>query len=227
MMKRILIILFSSFLGIIGNPEFLTASDSVVLTGLNETNIVETVALPEPETAEVSSVAEVAYEDTAYYETYYEPVYEEYYEEYYYEEPAPYIPANNIAINGDVIALEYTNSTAENAGSEALAWYYKTGKFIYGHNAWNVFGFLDSAYDGGWLGGMDFSVTMNGSTSYYTVVNYRLYDYDASSPLCLWYNGTCTKMNPVVGASLDGVSYRMAIMTCYAGSSKRLVVFAN
>ena len=206
MMKRILIILFSSFLGIIGNPEFLTASDSVVLTGLDESNIVETVALPEPE---VEPVSEVVYSA---------PV---------YEEPVYYAPVDNIAINGRTIELEPTNNTMEDAGSRSLAWYYKTGKFIYGHNSPNVFGFLDSAYDGGWLNGMSFSVTMNGNTSYYTVANYRLYDYDINSPLCLWYDGVCTKMNPVVQASLDGVNYRMAMMTCYAGSSKRLVVFAN
>lgn len=205
MMKRILIILFSSFLGIIGNPEFLTASDSVILTGLDESNIVETVALPEPEVDYSAPV----YEEPVYYA----PVY--------------VAPANNISINGRMVELAYTDTTGEDAGGQSLAWYYKTGKFIYGHNSQNVFGFLDSAYDGGWLNGMGFSVTMNGNTSYYSVVNYRLYDYDANSPLCLWYNGTCTKMNPVVGASLDGVSYRMAIMTCYAGSSKRLVIFAN
>ena len=221
MIKRILIILFSSFLGIIGNPEFLTASDSVVLTGLNEEKIVETVALPEPETAEVSSGAEVAYEST-----YDEPVYDDYYyEEEYGEEPVYW--GDSITINGRTVALEYTGTTGEDAGGETLAWYYKTGKFIYGHNSWNVFGFLDSAYDGGWLDGMDFSVTMDGDTSYYTVTNYRLYDYDADSPLCLWDGGSCVKMNPIVKAQLDGVNYRMAIMTCYAGSSKRLVVFAN
>ena len=200
MMKRILIILFSSFLGIIGNPEFLTASDSVILTGLDESNIVETVALPEPEV------------------DYSTPV---------YEEPAYVAPVNNISINGRTVELAGTDSTLENAGSQSLAWYYNTGKFIYGHNSQNVFGFLDSAYDGGWLGGMNFSVTMDGNTSYYTVSNYRLYDYDNDSPKCLWYGGECTKMNPIVEASLDGVSYRMAIMTCYAGSSKRLVIFAN
>ena len=219
MIKRILIILFSSFLGIIGNPEFLTASDSVILTGLDESNIVETVALPEPEVSEASSEVETTSDEVGYSA----PVYEE---PVYYA-PVYVAPANNISINGRTVELAYTGTTGEDAGGQSLAWYYKTGKFIYGHNSQNVFGFLDSAYDGGWLNGMGFSVTMNGDTSYYTVVNYRLYDYDVNSPLCLWYNGTCTKMNPVVGASLDGVSYRMAIMTCYAGSSKRLVVFAN
>lgn len=219
MMKRILIILFSSFLGIIGNPEFLTASDSVILTGLDESNIVETVALLEPEVGEASTEIETTSNEVGYSA----PVYEE---PVYYA-PVYVAPANNISINGRTVELAYTGTTGEDAGGQSLAWYYKTGQFIYGHNSHNVFGFLDSAYDGGWLNGMGFSVTMNGNTSYYSVVNYRLYDYDANSPLCLWYNGTCTKMNPVVGASLDGVSYRMAIMTCYAGSSKRLVIFAN
>ena len=219
MMKRILIILFSSFLGIIGNPEFLTASDSVALTGLDESNIVETVALPEPEVSEALTEVETISNEVSYAT----PVYEE----PTYIAPVYVAPVNNISINGKTVELAYTGTTAEDAGSQSLAWYYKTGKFIYGHNRQNVFGFLDSAYDGGWLNGMGFSVTMNGNTSYYTVANYRLYDYDANSPLCLWYNGVCIKMNPVVGASLDGIPYRMAIMTCYAGSSKRLVIFAN
>ena len=219
--KMLLILLFSSFVGIIANPELPFASDSVAVTGLSNAGVTETIPLPEP-VQEVK--AEPVYEETAYEETtYWEPVYEE----PAYEEPAYYEVYDNITINGRTIDLAYTDTTGEDAGGAALAWYYKTGKFIYGHNSWNVFGFLDSAYDGGWLYGMPFSVTMNGVTEYYTVVNYRLYDYDASQPKYLWYNGEGTKMNPIVKASLDGSSYRMAIMTCYAGSSKRLVIFAN
>lgn len=222
-LRGVLIVLISSFIGIITNPELPFASDSVAVTALDDSRAVETVVLPEP-------VAEIAEEPT-YAEPdygYAEPVYEEvYYEEPAYEEPVYTAPANNITINGRYVDLAYTDNTGEDAGGAALAWYYKTGKFIYGHNSWNVFGFLDSAYDGGWLLGMTFSVTMDGATSYYTVANYRLYDYDASQPKYLWYNGESYKMNPIVKASLDGTSYRMAIMTCYAGSSKRLVIFAN
>ena len=219
-LKGLFIILISSFIGIIANPELPFASDSVAVTGLDNAGIVETIPLPEPEPAqEEPGYAEPVYEGP----TYEEPIYEE----PVYEEPVYYAPANNITINERYVDLAYTDTTGEDAGSAALAWYYKTGKFIYGHNSWNVFGFLDSAYDGGWLLGMAFSVTMDGNTEYYTVTNYRLYDYDPSEPKYLWYNGEATKMNPIVKATLDGSSYRMAIMTCYAGSSKRLVIFAN
>lgn len=225
LVKSILIVLISSFLGIIANPELPFASDSVAVTSLNNTGFTETIPLPEPEPV----VEEVAYEEPVYYEpAYSEPVYSEpVYEEPVYEEPVYYAPADNITINGRTIDLAYTDTTGEDAGNQSLAWYYKTGKFIYGHNAWNVFRFLDSAYDEGWLNGMNFSVTMNGQTSYYTVVNYRLFDYDSSDTKHLWYGGKSYKMNPIVKASLDGEGYRMAIMTCYAGSSKRLVIFAN
>ena len=122
MIKRILIILFSSFLGIIGNPEILAASDSVAVTGLDNANIVETVILPEPEPEIIAEEPQATYVEEVYYEPfYYTPV---------YEKPVYYAPANNIVINGSTIALEYTASTAEDAGAEALAWYYKTGKFL-------------------------------------------------------------------------------------------------
>lgn len=230
--KKILIFLFSSFIGIFANPELPFASDSVEVSGISNLGVTETIILPESNiddgknnTASSESPRE---EESAPSENYTEVAREELvYEEPVYEEPVYVAPVNNITIYDRTLELAYTDSTGENAGGAALAWYYKTGKFIYGHNSWNVFGFLNSAYDGGWLDGMGFSVTMNGITSYYTVANYRLYDYDTSDPTHLWYNGSSIKMNPVVRASLDGVSYRMAIMTCYAGSSKRLVIFAN
>ena len=229
--KLLMILLFSSFVGIIANPETPLASDSVAVTGISNSGVTETVVLDvstvneqvENNNAESAST-EAVYQEPAYEEpAYIEPVYEE----PVYEEPVYQAPANAISINGRSIDLAYTETTGEDAGGASLAWYYKTGRFIYGHNSWNVFGFLNSAYDGGWLDGMSFSVTMDGQTQYYTVANYRLYDYDASDPKHLWYNGTSIKMNPIVKANLDGTSYRMAIMTCYAGSSKRLVIFAN
>lgn len=240
--KKILIFLFSSFVGIFANPELPFASDSIAVTGLSNDRITETVILDEPDTCasvDEQSNNEINEQNSqSSEEVYHEPEYEEpshdevayeepVYEEPVYEEPVYEIPSNNISIYDRSVELAYTGSTGENAGSATLAWYYKSGKFIYGHNSWNVFGFLNSAYDGGWLNGMGFSVTMDGATSYYTVVNYRLYDYDASDPTHLWYKGSSYKMNPIVRASLDGVSYRMAIMTCYAGSSQRLVIFAN
>lgn len=66
MKKYILMILFSSFVGIFSNPEILSASNSVKTFDLDASKIVQTV-IPE--------VPEVAEEVSAYYEPSYEPVY--------------------------------------------------------------------------------------------------------------------------------------------------------
>ena len=210
MARSLFLLTISCIATIISSPVMLSAADEVVLTGLDPEGIVETIPLPEPEPEPepvYQTLSTITYTAVA---------------------PAPVIlPANNIQINGRTIELGYTGSTGEDAGGLTYAWYYSSETFIYGHNSANVFGFLNSAYDGNWLKGMNFSVNMNGGSQNYTVLVYRLYDYDASQPYYLWYNGGKTKMGPIIGAQLDGTQYRMAIMTCYAGSSKRLVVFAN
>lgn len=138
---------------------------------------------------------------------------------------------NNIQISGRTIELAYTDNTGENAGTASKAWYYQSGKFIYGHNIDNVFGFLDTAFDGDWLMGMELMVTMDGISEKYTVENYRLYDYIGK--YALEHDGYSYGMQPLLRAELmdaetkSSTSYRMAIMTCYDGGEKRLVVFAN
>ena len=218
MAKRLFLLLTFSLISTFSLPLSLAATDSFSVNQ-PDFNAVETIPIvqEEPEVNEStddysdndnSSVAEsVVYVEVA------EPVY--------------VAPTNSIQINGRTIELGFTDSTAENAGGATYAWYYDSGSFIYGHNSWNVFGFLDSAFDGNWLEGMNFTVNMNGTTNNYTIVNYRLYDYDANYPSKLWYKGESISMRPIVAARLDKVQYKMAIMTCYAGSSKRLVVFAN
>ena len=228
--SRVLLAIFAaSFIGIMSNPEMLTASDSVAVLGLSNDNIVETVVKAEPV---VANVGEEIDEPTDPVETvvqevvYSEPVYEEpVYVAPAVEEPVYQLPASYIQINGLTIPLEYTDTTAENAGNAQLAWYYKTGKHIYGHNLDYVFGSLDWAHDGGYLDGMPFTVVMNGVANYYTVATHRVYDrLDAYT---LGYNGDTFSMYPIVNAKLDGTYYRMTIMTCYNGSAQRLVLYAN
>ena len=221
-LKMLMAIFAAGFIGIMSNPEMLTASDSVAVLGLNNSKIVETVPAPEP-----APEPEVAYAGDDYVETYYEEpaYYEASYVEPVYEEPVYQLPQNYIQINGYTIPLSYTNTTAENAGAAQLAWYYKSGKHIYGHNYDYVFGSLDWAHDGGYLDGMPFTVVMDGVANYYTVATHRVYDkLDAYT---LGYGGQTTSMYPIVNANLDGASYRMTIMTCYNGSSQRLVLYAN
>lgn len=225
--KRLFLLLIVSMVGIVSSSTALTATDFVDLTGLDNTNVVETVPLPEPELV----VEEVQTAGTPKNTTYNAPV-------------AGYaaIPANNIQINGKTIELAYTGSTGENAGAATKAWYYSSGKYIYGHNYDHVFGSLDAAYDRGQLGGMVFSITFNGVTSNYIVANYRVYDYNPNSPYNVYYNGqaiegytfAAARMKNASGVAADAyvqgrddAFYDLALMTCYAGSSKRLVIFAN
>lgn len=212
-LKTMLAIFVAGFIGIMSNPEMLTASDSVTVLSLNNDKVVETVVKPEPEvvTAGFNS------QDTAYYKSAYV--------DSVYKESVYSLPENYISINGYIIPLAYTDTTAENAGSAQLAWYYKSDKHIYGHNYDYVFGSLDWAHDGGYLDGMPFTVVMNGVANYYTVATHRVYDrLDAYT---LGYYGQTTSMYPIVNANLDGAYYRMTIMTCYNGSSQRLVLYAN
>lgn len=211
--KMILIVLMSSFIGIVSNPEMPMASDSVAITGLDNANIVETVVKPEPEVAYIAPVEQTAvYQAPAYQATVYQtPVYQ--------------APANYIQINGMTIPLAYTATTAEDAGGAQQAWYYQNGKHIYGHNLSYVFGFLDNAYDGGWIDGITFTVVMDGAVNTYTVTAHQLYTkVDAYT---LTANGKEYTMFPIVNGYLNGVYHKMTIMTCYNGSAQRLVVYAD
>ena len=112
-MKKFLLIFFSSFIGIMANPEILMASDSVSVHGLSNAGVVETVLPPEPEPEPVIVPTYVA------------PVY--------------VAPANNIQIAGRVIEIVDVASTEVNAGNHVN----KYGeKFLYGHNSVGVFGGL-------------------------------------------------------------------------------------
>lgn len=206
--KLLLAIFASSFIGIMSNPEVLTASDSVAVNGLDNTNIVETVPAPEPE----PEPEVVAYTPSYSYA-------------YVYEEPVCQLPTNYIQINGVTVPLGYTTNDNEDAGGSQFAWYYGTGTYIYGHNLSYVFGSLDSAFDGGYLDGMTFTVVMNGVANNYVVVYHRLFDFISRTELR--YNGVSYNSVGVKNAYLDGVYYDMAIKTCYNGSAQNLVAYAR
>lgn len=123
-MKRyIIMMLFSSFIGIMANPEILSASNSVAVNGLDETGIVETVLPPEPE-PEPEPVVEASY----YYEapTYYEePVYEPQYLSFW--------------------VSAYRDSIEVNPSYYDV---YQTGKLIYAHNTSDLLYNLNYLYTG-------------------------------------------------------------------------------
>ena len=210
MWKRLTMILFSSFVGIFSNPELLMASDSVALTGLDNTGIVETIIfVPEPE-PDPEPEPEPVYE---------EPVYEE---PVYYYEPVYYTPYNNIQIAGRTIEVVDVDDTAINAGDHVNKY---GDKFLYGHNSWSVFGGLVN------LGAGDtFTMEYNGNVINYQIRQVVIYEKNDGR---LQLNGSGSYMLSVSRAKYDGVEYDLSLMTCYGTSygngdaSHRLVLFAN
>ncbi len=204
-LKVIIAIFISSFIGIISNPEMMAASDHVSVNSLNADRAVETVVI-EPDVSEESYVVETGQTtDEIADETFDEPAPEEVYNEVY-------TPENYIQIAGRTVELGFTDSLRENAGDAVYGWIYGNGNFIYAHNYYYVFGVLDNAYDEGWAVGLQFGVTINGATRYYTVNDAAVYTFNQAS----------ARMNGIV----NGGGHALAIMTCY-GDNSRLVLYAD
>lgn len=118
MKKYILMILFSSFVGIFSNPEILSASNSVKTFDLDANKIVQTV-IPE-----VPEVAEEVYSGPTYAPAY-APVYE------------PRIFAVGVTV--------YKNDIEVNPNYSDI---YQTGKLIYAHNTSGLLRGLYELYNG-------------------------------------------------------------------------------
>ena len=210
MFKKTLILLLSSFIGIMGSPDFLIASDSVDIYDLDQTKVVQTV-IPEPEPEPApATVAAAPVRRTA-------PAAQ-------VAPAAPAAPANHLDLAGRSLVVEYTDSTAVNAGNVVK---FYNNKFLYGHNSGNVFGFLSSVGVG-----TTFSLTYNGVTTNYRVSNKVTYEKTGATTLGL--NGATIKMGHVAnGYSPDEVKHSLSIMTCAGQSygngdaSHRLVLFAD
>ena len=207
MFKKTLILLLSSFITIVGAPDFLIASDDVDLVGIDNSNIVKTV-IPETKVETVQTTARtttVARRATS-------------------TPPAAPVVSNRLNLAGRSLPVEYTSSTAVNAGS-VVKFYNNT--FLYGHNSAGVFGFLPSVSIG-----TVFSLTYNGVTTNYRVSN--KVEYAKNSPTTLETGGVTYKMARIANAfSPDGVKHSISIMTWSGVSygngdaSHRLVLFAD
>lgn len=225
MLKRLMIILFSSFLGIVSAPEVLMASEDYVPIGLNSEKIVETVEIAEeppveePVAEPVQANSVVANNNpTPVIST---PVYQ-----------APAVPANRIEIGGRTVEIIDSNDTRNDAGKYVARY---NDYFLYGHNSAAVF---DVLYRVG-VGNI-FSITYGGVTTNYQIKNIIIYRKtgdtslrveDANSDI----NGEDVAMKYVAKGQekRNGRQYSIALMTCYGTSygngdaSHRLVVFAN
>lgn len=206
MFRKTLILLLSSFIWIIGAPDFLLASDEVDLNGFNDSKIVQTV-IPE-----VKPVAQPVYRAAT-------PVRRT----TVAASPAP-VAANRLNLAGRSLTVEYTSSTAVNAGNVVK---FYNNKFLYGHNSGHVLGFLPTVGVG-----TVFSLTFNGVTTNYRVSN--KVEYAKTGPTTLGLNGATINMSRVAnGYSPDGVRHSISIMTCSGVSygngdaSHRLVLFAD
>ena len=226
-MKRLIILLFSSFLGIVGVPEVLMASDDYVLSGLDNTGIVETVIIEEvhDEPVAVEEDEPQVYEEPAIeYSPAYEPV--------VVAPQEPVLPDNYITVGGRTIEIINSNDTRNDAGRYAARY---NDTFIYGHNSNVVFDVLYGVRIGN-----TFTIVYNGTATTYMVRNVVIYRKtgdtalrvdDASSSI----NGTDVPMKYIAkGQEMPGgAQYNIALMTCYGTSygngdaSHRLVVFAD
>ena len=206
MKNKFLILLFSSSIGIFANPEILTASDSVAVSGLDNAGIVETVLPPEPE-PEPACIAAPTYVASA-------PV---------YTAPPVYVaPTNNIQIAGRTLEIVDVVSTTVNAGNHVNKY---GDKFLYGHNSANVFAGL---YNMG--PGSVFTVSYGGVTRNYQIAQAVVFEKNDGM---LQLEGEGSYMFGVSQARFAGVSYDLSLMTCYGTSygngdaSHRLVLFAS
>ncbi len=221
--KKFLILLFSSFVGIISNPELPFASDSVIpsdISGAVETVLeapkpVETVSVvtktvPATTTAPVTTVTPATPATPA-------PVAQ--------SAPTPVATPqiNRISIAGRSLEFVDVANTGVDSGNHVNRY---NSKFFYGHNSANVFRPL---YNVGV--GDTFSVTENDTTKNYQVKAVAI--YEKVNDYTLRLNGQELKMSVVARARYSGVNYDISVMTCYGTSygngdaSHRLVLFAN
>ena len=199
MARRLFLLLFSAFIGIIANPEILMASDSFTLTGLNNAGIKETVPIveevPEKATEVVNSSMAVA--------------------------PAPVYVAPQIA---NYTVSFYINSVGEYTETHHNLSYsgiYKFRKMIYGHNTGNLLGSLANRYVG-----ETFTITEGGVVKNYQVAAIQIYRKTEDGNLEN-DRGLMTRIaNTALGYDValftcHGTSYGNG------DASHRLVVFAN
>lgn len=148
---------------------------------------------------------------------------------------APAVKPNQIVIGGRTISMTIVNDTRADAGNHVNMYCGSNAacnKFIYGHNSSAVFGNLKNLR----VGVDTFTVTLNGVTSTYRIVNKVIYDYELGGIGALRLNGdtSINYMNRTAKArDNNNVQYDLSLMTCHGQSlgngnaTQRLVLFAN
>ena len=205
MVKKVCLLFISCLVTILMSPSILTATDHVVIKGVSDAKVVETVPLPEPEPE-----SEVV-----------EPVIA-------VKSPSAGIPAVSVAPATPVIpnytVTNYIGSRQEymdTAMSLSYSSIYKYNKMVYGHNTYNLLGSLANRSVGETI-----TITEGGAVNTYRVAAVSLYEKTADGNL----NG-----DPQLMASIANTAFghSLALFTCAGTSygngdaSHRLVVFVD
>ena len=142
--------------------------------------------------------------------------------------PAPVVvPVDSISIAGRTINIVDVNSTTVASGDHVN--FYRN-KFLYGHNSSAIFGGLKNLSIGA-----TFTITHDGVTSTYRIVNRVVYQYEETGNGALRLNGDGRNyfLNTVRAKDNNDVQYAVSLMTCHGVSyggdnaTERLVLFAN
>lgn len=196
----IIMVILSGFMGLLLNPEVLMASDSVTVTRLNDSNVVETIIPePEPEPEPVYVASRVAAPVAGTVETYVAP--------------------DGITISGRTIPVYDVAEISESVGPNV----YHYGKLYYGHNSRNVFGSLSD-----YGVGNTFTITVNGVTTTYRVAEVAMFEKNQDNGK-LQIDGAGNYMKSVVNARGHSVALMTCAGTPLGNgrATHRLVVFAD
>ena len=247
--KRLIIIFLSSFIGITTVPDILVSADAAPISDVKfaevktsttsetpvKTAVVTTpvatkttTAQTKPATQTQTQTAPVTQKPVQVTPTTQTPATPA-------VTPAPAVKPNQIVIGGRTISMTIVKDTRADAGNHVNMYCGSNAacnKFIYGHNSAAVFGNLKNLR----VGVDTFTVTLNGTTSTYRIVNKVIYDYELGGNGALRLNGdtSINYMNRTAKAKdNNNVQYDLALMTCHGQSlgsgnaTQRLVLFAN
>ena len=247
--KRLIIIFLSSFIGITTVPDILVSADAAPISDVKfaEVKAAVTTATPVETTVATTPVATKTTtpqtKPAAQTQTQTAPVTQKPVRATPTTQtpatpavtPAPAVKPNQIVIGGRTIPMTIVKDTRADAGNHVNMYCGSNAacnKFIYGHNSSAVFGNLKNLR----VGVDTFTVTLNGVTSTYRIVNKVIYDYELGGNGALRLNGdtSINYMNRTAKAKdNNNVQYDLALMTCHGQSlgsgnaTQRLVLFAN
>ena len=226
-LKAIATIFISSFISIVSYPEILSASDSVKVSDLDKSSMVQTVVAPvaQPSSSANTVVVSTNSEAQERLSQKTSPVTPT--ATIAVEEVITYVPKNYVKFGSTSMDIEVVDSTSANSGNHVN----KIGSLLYGHN-YTAFGNIKN------LGiGARVTVDVNGETKTYKVVDATIYDVKYSacdSGICskLYQNGVRKTMNGLINSAYG---HSLAMMTCHGEAdavytdkaSQRYVVFLD